>query len=202
MANKINKVVFGDEVLIDLTDASLSNIEQDAKKIAKGEKVYGKDGELITGTSTLDSDTTDATATKHEILSGKTAYVGGEKITGDMPNIGAVSGVITDIDTAYKVPMGFHDGSGTVGIDATEKIKIIPDNIREGVTILGVEGTMSGSEDERPQDNKTATPKKDEQQVILPDADFTCLRQVTVEPIPYTQTPNSAGGITATIAGV
>ena len=59
----------------------------------------------------------------------------------------------------YTVPQGYHDGSGKVSIDATEQAKLIATNIREGVTILGVEGAMSGSEDMKPQ-SKEVTPSK------------------------------------------
>ena len=54
--------------------------------------------------------------------------------------------------------MGYHDGSGTVTIAAAEKAKLVPDNIRQGITILGVEGAMSGTEDVKAQ-AKTVTPK-------------------------------------------
>lgn len=97
------------------------------------------------------------------------------------------------------IPQGFHDGSGKVGIDATEKGKLIANNIREGVTILGVEGTMSGSENMKPQ-AKTVTPST-AKQTILPDTEYNCLSQVEVEAIPYVEADNPAGGVTVTIAG-
>ena len=97
----------------------------------------------------------------------------------------------------YTVPQGYHDGSGTVQIDSTEQAKLIPSNIRDGVTILGVEGTMSGSEGVKPQ-NKTVTPTTSEQ-TVLPDDTYTHLSQVTVLAIPYVESDNSAGGKTVTI---
>ena len=84
-----------------------------------------------------------------------------------------------------------------VSIDATEQAKLIATNIREGVTILGVEGAMSGSEDMKPQ-SKEVTPSK-EAQTIMPDEEYNCLSQVTVKAIPYVETDNSAGGKTVTI---
>lgn len=68
-----------------------------------------------------------------------------------MKNNGAVKGTISTVAGEYTVPQGYHDGSGKVSIDATEQAKLIATNIREGVTILGVEGAMSGSEDMKPQ---------------------------------------------------
>ncbi len=74
-----------------------------------------------------------------------------------MKNNGAVKGIISTVAGEYTVPQGYHDGSGKVSIDATEQAKLIATNIREGVTILGVEGTMSGSEDMKPQSKESNT---------------------------------------------
>lgn len=190
----ISKVVFGDKTLIDLTSDTVA-----ADKLLTGFTAHGKDGELITGTCSFDADTGDATAQADEILLSKTAYVNGSKVTGTMPNNGAVTGTINTVAGKYTVPMGFHDGSGKVSIDSTEQAKIIPTNIREGITILGVEGSMSGSEDMKAQ-AKTVTPKT-EQQVVSPDEGYNALSQVTVAAIPYNEAENPAGGKTVTIAG-
>ena len=104
---------------------------------------------------------------------------------------------ISTVAGEYTVPQGYHDGSGKVSIDATEQAKLIATNIREGVTILGVEGAMSGSEDMKPQ-SKEVTPSK-EAQTIMPDEEYNCLSQVTVKAIQYVETDNSAGGKTVTI---
>lgn len=96
-----------------------------------------------------------------------------------MKNNGAVKGTISTVAGEYTVPQGYHDGSGKVSIDATEQAKLIATNIREGVTILGVEGAMSGSEDMKPQ-SKEVTPSK-EAQTIMPDEEYNCLSQVTVK---------------------
>lgn len=85
-----NKIIYGGTTLIDLTDATLG--VNDGDKILAGQTAYGKDGEKIEGTSTYDADTSDANANASEILAGKTAYVNGNKITGTMPNNGAVEG--------------------------------------------------------------------------------------------------------------
>lgn len=185
-----NKVIFGSQTIIDLTDASLG--QSDGDKILSGESAYGKDGEKITGSCTYDADTSDATATASEILSGQTAYVNGQKVTGTMPNRGAVSGTIDDLSTPYTVPQGYHDGSGTVSIDSVEAAKIIPSNILEGVTILGVTGTVEPSSDVHIEASKTATPYTT-QQTILPSSGYDALAQVVVEAIYYNEAPNAYG---------
>lgn len=187
-----SKVIFNGEVLIDLTGDTVA-----ADKLLKGITAHGKDGAPITGTCDWDAATGDATAAAAEILSGKTAYVKGKKVTGTMPNRGAVSGKISTKAGAYTVPQGYHDGSGKVTIDSTEQAKLIPTNIREGVTVLGVEGTMSGSEDMKPQ-SKSVTPKASAQ-TVLPDEDYNCLSQVEVAAIPYAVSDNTSGGKTVTI---
>lgn len=188
----ISKVVYGGNTLIDLT---ADTIKKD--KILKGYTAHGADGEPIVGTCEFDANTQDATATDAEILSGKVAYNKGVRITGKMTNNGAVSGTISTKDGAYTVPQGYHDGSGKVQIADTEKAKLIPANIREGVTILGVGGSMSPSEGEKAQE-KTVTPTTSDQTVVA-DAGYTCLSSVTVKKIPYVESDNSAGGTTVTI---
>lgn len=195
MAEKtISKVVYGGKTLIDLTSDTVT-----ADKLLSGVIAHDKSGAAITGACTYDADTSDATATSAEILSGKTAYVNKIKVTGEMRNNGAVTGSIIKKAEVYSIPIGYHDGSGKVTISSTEQAKIIATNIRAGVSILGVEGTMSGTEGAKAQ-AKTATPKTTAQ-TILPDSTqgFNYLTQVTVEPIPYNESDNAQGGKTVTI---
>lgn len=190
----VNKVIVGTEVKLDLTSDTVT-----ASDLLSGVTAHDKSGETITGTCDYDVNSEDATVAAAEILLSKTAYARGSKITGTMPNKGAVTGTISTKAGTYTVPMGFHDGSGSVAISSTEQAKIISTNIREGVTILGVEGSMSGTEDASPQ-AKSVTPTFS-QQVVLPDDGYNYLSQVTVAAIPVTETDNSAGGTTLTIGG-
>lgn len=189
-----NKVVYGGKTLMDLTGDSVT-----PDKLLAGETAHDKSGETIAGTCTFDVDSTDATVTADEILKGKTGYARGSKVTGTMLNHGAVAGTISGKDDSYVVPVGYHDGSGIVEIDETEKAKLVPGNIRSGVTVLGVEGNMTGTEDVNAQ-TKTVSPTT-VQQTILPDEGYNYLSQIVVGAILYVESSNSAGGTTVTIAG-
>ena len=186
----INKVIYGGNTLIDLTGDTVT-----AADLAYGVKAHDNSGTQITGTSTKDSDTSDATAQVAEILATKTAYVNGSKLTGTMPNRGAVTGTISTVDDVYTIQQGYHDGSGTVELDSTEQGKIIASNIKSGVEILGVTGTYTGESISA--QTKTVTPTTTSQ-TVTPDAAYDYLSQVTVNAIPYTETAN-AYGTTVTI---
>ena len=194
MANSYNNkiVLASGEVLIDLTGDTV-----DAAHVLDGFTFHDKSGAPVTGTCTYASDTSDDTAAVGEILSGKTAHARGALLTGTMPNNGAQMGSIITKTQEVIIAQGYHDGSGKVSISADEQAKLVPNNIREGITILGVEGTMSGSESVVAQ-ARSVTPKFT-QQVISPEDGYTHLSQVTVYPITVSYSDNSAGGKTVTI---
>lgn len=187
----VSKVVYFGETLIDLTNDTV-----EPGKLLKGFTAHDKSGAPITGTSTFDADTQDATATAAEILKTKTAYVKGAKVTGSMPNNGAVEGYINDKTQPYMIPVGYHDGSGSVGIASAEAAKLIGSNIKSGVEILGVTGTYAGELTKG--QTKTVTPTKDGFTVVQ-DEGYDYLASVVVNPIPYAVTDNTAGGQTVTI---
>lgn len=187
----INKIIYGGNVLIDLTGDTVT-----ATDLAYGIKAHDNSGSQITGISTKDSDTTDADAAAAEILLNKTAYVNKNKIVGTMPNRGQVTGIISTKDGSYTIQNGYHDGSGTVEISSTEQAKIIAGNIKSGVSILGVTGSYAG-EAISVESNKNITPSVNSQ-IVMPSEGYDYLAQVTVAAIPYTETPNTYG-ITVTI---
>ena len=187
-----SKIIYGGEVLIDLTADTVTK-----EKLLKGVTTHGADGEPIVGECEFDANTQDATVAASEMLKGKIGYNKGVKIVGEMVDNGAVNGTISKKDGVYTVPRGYHDGSGKVQLADAEKAKLVPENIREGITVLGVSGSMNGSEGMSPQ-AKTVTPSTSEQ-VVLPDSGYNCLSEVTVAPIPYVESDNSAGGTTVII---
>lgn len=141
-------------------------------------------------------DLTGDTVKASDILEGKTTHgADGEVITGGMPNKGAVSGTIATKSGSYKIPAGCHNGQGTVSISGVEQEKIIEENIKVGVTILGVTGAYSGEGVQTQEKEVTPSTTK---QTITPDAGK-YLTSVTINAIPYAETDNSAGGKTVTI---
>jgi len=192
----INKVIYDGDVLIDLSSDTVT-----ASDVINSKTFHLKDGTVATGTCTYDADTSDATATAAEILNTKTAYVNGVKVTGSMPNIGAQTGSITTKAQQVTITKGYHDGSGKISISSTEQAKIVATNIKEGVQILGVTGTYTGSE--RIKATVGSGTPDTSSQIILPssEGDYDYFTQFTIDAIPYTEVLNAAGGYTATIAG-
>lgn len=112
-------------------------------------------------------------------------------------NRGGVTGSISDKSTPYSVPAGYHNGTGTVSIAQAEQQKLLPGNIKQGVTILGVEGSYSGEGVNL--QAKTVTPTK-ARQTVAADEGYDALSQVTVEPIPDNY--GDVSGVTAAEADV
>lgn len=194
MANNeyVNKVALaGGTVLIDLTSDTAEQAD-----VAYGKYFHLKSGQRVQGSSTKDSDTTDANAAAGDIANGKTAYVNKVKITGSMPVIGAQTIEIDDVDDEISISAGQHDGTGKAKLDATEKAKILPGNIKSGVSILGVEGTYTGEGVSATSVN--VTPYFDSQ-TILPPSGYDYISQVNVAEIAVTETDNEQGGKTVVI---
>ena len=119
-----------------------------------------------------------------------------------MPNRGAQTGAITTKTGSVTIQQGYHDGSGSVSIDSAEQAKLIATNIREGITVLGVTGTMSGNEGVKAT-SASVTPYTTAQTITPSDlGDFNSITQINVAAISYTESDNSAGGVTVTIGTV
>ena len=194
MANNqyVNKVVYDGTTLIDLTSDTVA-----AQYLLRNYTAHDKSGAPITGSCDYDSDTTDANAVAAEILSGKTAYVNKVKVTGNMPNNGAANVTVTGM-SGTSIPAGYYDGSGKAVIDSTSASALTANNIRQGVTILGVEGTLS-AEDGLTVGPISATPQSSAQTITAASQNLDYITQVTVAAIPYTETDNAQGGKTVVI---
>nr|DAT25673.1 MAG TPA: tail protein [Caudoviricetes sp.] len=86
-------------------------------------------------------DVSQVTASAANVLAGTYIVTNQGRIQGTMKNNGNVAGTISTKDGSYTIPTGYHSGAGTVKIADAEKAKIIPANIKKGVTILGQTGT-------------------------------------------------------------
>ena len=193
----VNQVGLADgTVLIDLTTDTAV-----ASDVASGKYFHLATGERVQGSSTKDSDTTDANALASEILSGRTAYVNKNKITGEMTNQGAVSATLATVSGTYTVPAGYHNGLGSVSIDSTEQAKIIESNIKSGITILGVTGTYTGSSTVTA-GAVSAVPYLTSQTILPSSIDKDYISEVIIAEIAVVESDNAAGGKTVTIGTV
>ena len=190
----INKVIYGGQTLIDLTNDTVA-----ANKVLNGYTFHAPDGTIQPGTCDFDVDSSGASANQAEVLATMTCAKGGQILTGTMPNIGAQNSYITTKAQEISLSQGYHDGSGKVSIDLTEQAKIIAGNIKDGVVILGVTGTYTGAENIHAT-SCSVTPGLTQQTILPTDlGEYNYISQVVVAAIPYTQVENTAGGLTVTI---
>jgi hypothetical protein len=87
-------------------------------------------------------DTASADITSADVLTGKTGYGSSGSVSGSMANNGSTSGTISTKAGTVPIPAGYTTG-GTVSISSTEQSKIIASNIKQGVTLLGVSGSLA-----------------------------------------------------------
>lgn len=118
-----NAYLSGDIIISAITNLSAANI---------------KAGVTIAGT--LGTYTSDGNATAGDMKNGKTAYVNGEKITGNAYTLNSPYTFVID-GTAHSLRPGFYNGISVPG-----EANFIPANIKAGVTLYGIEGTYTGSQ--------------------------------------------------------
>ena len=110
-----------------------------AADVASGKTFTSAAGLKVTGTK-VDLDTSDATATATDILSGKTAYVNGSKVTGSISSKAAAT--YTPGTSNQTIASGqYLSGTQTIKGDSN----LVAGNIKSGVSIFGVAGTYTGS---------------------------------------------------------
>lgn len=94
------------------------------------------------GTATF-YDTTGASVSASDVRSGKTFFGASGQDTGTLAEASLATTSITTKSQSITVPSGIHSGSQSVSISSTEAAKIVASNIKSGVTILGVAGSLA-----------------------------------------------------------
>lgn len=87
-------------------------------------------------------DTAAANISAGDVLVNKKGFGANGEIDGSMPNNGSTGGTISTKAGTVTIPAGYTSG-GSVGISSTEQAKIVAANIKSGVSILGVNGSLS-----------------------------------------------------------
>ena len=87
-------------------------------------------------------DASEADAAARNVLTGKVFIGPNGQDTGSMANNGSTSGTISTKAGTVNIPAGYTSG-GTVSISSTEQAKVIAGNIKSGVTLLGVSGSLT-----------------------------------------------------------
>lgn len=87
-------------------------------------------------------DASNATVSAAHVLTGDVFVGASGEDTGSMPNNGTTGGTITTKAGTVTIPAGYTTG-GTVGISSAEQQKVIAGNIKSGVTLLGVAGSLT-----------------------------------------------------------
>ena len=154
----------------------------------------------VTGTLEGGIDTSDANATADDIARGKTAYVNGEKIIGNIFTLGSTAGTTVDANGSVhdlpnyrggiiRISHNFSDkdwlirkGGGlnydTTYANISNAIGLTGEQIKSGETVLGVEGTVI----ELKGQTKSVTPTIN-LQTIIPDENYNGLTSVEVSAV-------------------
>lgn len=138
-SNPINKVIYKGQVLIDLTEDTVSETN-----VTKGVIFHLPSGKKAVGTATATTTggvEVEGTAVEADVLKGKTFTTATGVHTGTMPifNDQVVS---IDVDEYFTIEKGYHDGNGI--IQAKSNIETygdaVPNNVDKGVSFTSKNG--------------------------------------------------------------
>lgn len=190
----VNKVVVNEQIIIDLTEDTITPDTLD-----EGITAHDATGTKITGKKVAGTDTSDATAKASDILDGKTAYVKGSKITGTLPELASGKGVnfadskVTLQETSnliearanFSVDKIYRNGAYVnVQISKSRLGDATANDVAKGKTFTStagvkVTGTREDTSSTPDLQAKTVTPSASTQ-IVKADATYDGLSQVTI----------------------
>ena len=136
----VNKIIFNGESVLDLTQDTAT-----AQDVRQGKKFHLKSGASSIGTLIPGTDVSDTTATANDVVQGKYFYLqNGQRVEGNIAKrVGSNINFVIYYDNVTFSP-GYYQQAINVKIDETQQKRFKPENIRDGVVLMGVTGNYVG----------------------------------------------------------